>query len=51
MPRPFDEINPPDIDRAPRLWCCECRRRTLFDRDRDGMPICREHTQNEVEHV
>lgn len=46
------ELEPePDIDRAPRKWCPECFRRTLFTRDMDGMPICREHTKDEVEHV
>ena len=49
MPILWDEY--PDIDTTPRMYCWDCRRRTLFDRDMDGMPICREHTQDEVEHV
>lgn len=32
----------PDVDIAPRSWCEECRRRTLFNRDQDGIPVCRE---------
>lgn len=39
------EFNPSiDLDEpaAPRMWCEECRRRTLFRRDQDGMPVCRE---------
>lgn len=40
-----------DVERAPRFYCAECRRATLFDRDMDGMPVCREHTQDEAAHV
>lgn len=43
----WDEF--PDVDVAPRMWCKECRRRTLFRRDMDGMPICRECTEQEAE--
>lgn len=47
----IDYFGPPDIEIAPTMWCEECRRRTLFRRDMDGIPICREHTQDEVAHV
>lgn len=39
MQRP-DEL--PDIDTAPRHWCEDCRRKTLFGYDMDGRPLCRE---------
>ena len=54
MPILWDEIGKPDyfgepdIDTAPRRWCCECRRRTLFDRDMDGIPLCRECNADET---
>ncbi|MBB3257679.1 hypothetical protein F4827_002544 [Paraburkholderia bannensis] len=39
----WDEFDvAPDVEIAPRLWCAECRRRTLFTRDLDGYPVCRE---------
>lgn len=45
----WDEL--PDVECAPRFYCDECRRRTLFYRDIDGYPICREHTQEEASHA
>ncbi|WP_156965851.1 hypothetical protein [Paraburkholderia bannensis] len=48
----WDELDvKPDVERAPRFYCAECRRATLFDRDLDGYPICRECAEDEVEHV
>lgn len=41
----------PDVERAPRFYCAECCRRTLFTFDMDGARICREHTEDEVAHV
>ena len=43
------EFNPSiDLDEppAPRAWCDECQCRTLFTRDMDGMPLCREHAES-----
>jgi hypothetical protein len=37
----------PDIDTVPRFYCAECRKRTLFKRDLDGYPICRECASDE----
>lgn len=52
MIRLWDEMNvEPDVERAPRMWCADCHRRTLFRFDMDGARICREHTEDEVEHV
>lgn len=41
----------PDIETAPRHWCESCNRRTLFRRDLDGIPVCRECTEDEVCHA
>lgn len=38
----------PDIDAAPRHWCEICNRRTLFSRDLDGIPVCRECAFEEI---
>lgn len=38
----------PDIETAPRHWCSECNRRTLFTRDLDGIPVCRECAELEI---
>lgn len=45
------DTSDPDVDRVQKIWCEECRRKTLFRFDMDGARICREHTENEVEHV
>ena len=37
-----DYFGEPDIDRAPRMWCTDCHRKTLYSRDMDGLPLCRE---------
>lgn len=31
-----------DVERAPRFYCADCRRRTLFSFDMDGARVCRE---------
>jgi len=48
----WDEFDvEPDVDTAPRMWCSDCRKRTLFTRDMDGIPLCRECNEEEVCHA
>lgn len=49
----WDELDvTPDVERTPRLWCCECNRATAYRYDQFDMPVCLEHAdEDEVAHV
>lgn len=52
MPRLLDELDYPDIEpHQYRLWCDECRRKTLFRYDQFDLPQCLEHTEEEVQNA
>lgn len=36
----FDELQPPDIERIPRMYCWECAKRTPYRRGFEGIPVC-----------
>ena len=50
----WDEFDvEPDVERAPRFYCADCRHRTLFSFDMDGARVCRECNEDalaELEH-
>lgn len=43
----FDPDIEPDIDRAPRMWCSECRCRTHYRYDQFDMRVCLECQEEE----
>lgn len=46
------DTSDPDVDRVQKMWCEECRRKTLFRWDAFGLPACLEHQEDlEVSHV
>lgn len=48
-PAPDFDIEP-DIDRAPRMYCDECRRKTPYRYDQFDMPVCLECQEEEECH-
>lgn len=51
MPILWDEMDvQPDIEVfAPRAWCDECKRRTVYRYDAFDMRVCAEHDEYETE--